>query len=346
MNRTKPDTSTNRVATMEPPARPALLDAVVDRTERAVQLGVLRADSAPDLLASATAIATPLAQMIRDRKLSRRIRNREYVFCEGWTTLAAMLGVTPHEVEVTEHDGIFVGLIELRTLSDGRVVSRASAECGADDEFDNFGKPIWSVRPRYARRSMALTRATAKACRLAFSWIMVLAGYEGTPAEEVPNETDDAPPEATDKQLDEIAKLIAAPLITDAERQRIEKRLGNGMTADQAQKAVDWLHDIIAQRDAEKPDGDLTQKLEKSVEQVVERNKPALAAARKVYAAAVRKQRPDLDYDDAALAQWETATMGRPSSVDWTATELLRAADALTKGEGPHPDGPPEDAAA
>lgn len=30
------------------------------------------------------------------------------------------------------------------------------------------------------------TRATGKACRLAFSWIMRLAGYEATPAEEMP----------------------------------------------------------------------------------------------------------------------------------------------------------------
>jgi hypothetical protein len=32
---------------------------------------------------------------------------------------------------------------------------------------------------------MAQTRATGKACRLAFSWIMSLAGYEVTPAEEM-----------------------------------------------------------------------------------------------------------------------------------------------------------------
>jgi len=32
---------------------------------------------------------------------------------------------------------------------------------------------------------MAITRATGKAFRLAFSWIVVLAGYEATPAEEI-----------------------------------------------------------------------------------------------------------------------------------------------------------------
>jgi hypothetical protein len=71
-------------------------------------------------------------------------------------------------------------------MADGACISRASAECGAEDEKDKHGKPLWANRPRYARRSMAQTRATAKACRLAFSWIMALAGYQPTPAEEMP----------------------------------------------------------------------------------------------------------------------------------------------------------------
>lgn len=70
-------------------------------------------------------------------------------------------------------------------MLDGACISRASAECGSDDEKDRYGKAIWANRPKYARRSMAQTRATGKACRLAFSWIMSLAGYEVTPAEEM-----------------------------------------------------------------------------------------------------------------------------------------------------------------
>jgi hypothetical protein len=59
------------------------------------------------------------------------------------------------------------------------VISRASAECGAP------GEERWHDADDYAKRSMAATRATSKACRLAFSWIMTLAGYEATPAEEI-----------------------------------------------------------------------------------------------------------------------------------------------------------------
>lgn len=42
-------------------------------------------------------------------------------------------------------------------------------------------------------RSMAVTRATGKAFRLGFSWVMVMAGYSPTPAEEMPPENEDRP---------------------------------------------------------------------------------------------------------------------------------------------------------
>jgi hypothetical protein len=153
--------------------------AVVPVTE-AVELGVITASSPAQLVERATAAANALASVIESRKLYSTISGKRFVRCEGWTTLAAMLGVTPHEISVTEQDGAFTATVELRRLTDGQPVGRASAECGSLDES------LWASRPRYARRSMALTRATAKACRLCFSWVMALAGFEVTPAEEIP----------------------------------------------------------------------------------------------------------------------------------------------------------------
>lgn len=159
-----------------------------------VQLGTLSATTGAGLLEAAASLATPLKALIDSRHLSNVISGRPYVKCEGWTAMAAMLGITPHEVSVTEQDGIYVATVELRRIVDGGAIARASAECGAPDELDRQGKPLWASRPRYARRSMALTRATAKACRLAFSWVIVLAGYEATPAEEMPDHgTTEAP---------------------------------------------------------------------------------------------------------------------------------------------------------
>ncbi len=152
-----------------------------------VDLGVIRADKPAELVKFATEAANALAGVIESRKLYSNIQGKRFVKCEGWTTLAAMLGVTPHEIGVVEApEGVFTATVELRRLTDGQPVSRASAECGAPDEVDRSGKPLWASRARYARRSMALTRATAKACRLAFSWVMVLAGFQPTPEEEIP----------------------------------------------------------------------------------------------------------------------------------------------------------------
>jgi hypothetical protein len=170
--------------------------ALVVTTPASVELGTLRGGTPRALVAAATEAARTLADLVRAQKLSVRISGREYVRCEGWTTLGAMLGVTPREVTTTEVDGVFTAVVELVRLVDGAIVSRASAECGEE-------KP-WCDRPRYARRSMAQTRAAGKACRLAFSWIMALAGYECTPAEEMP-------PDASSPAVDAFAPREPTP---------------------------------------------------------------------------------------------------------------------------------------
>jgi len=156
----------------------------VDRP-MSVELGTLRATSPADLVASAAAIARPLADVIERQRLFVVLNGRKFVKVEGWTTCAALLGCTPHEESIAWEDGVYTAVVVLRRLTDGQVVARASAECGAPDELDRQGRPIWAHRPAYARRSMAITRATGKACRLAFSWIVTMGGYEATPAEEM-----------------------------------------------------------------------------------------------------------------------------------------------------------------
>jgi len=143
-----------------------------------ISMGALNANSPQALVQGASAIANELANVIKQQKLSVNIQGGHYVRCEGWTTLATLMGVMPREVEtIQQEDGVYISTIELIRMENGQVLTRASAECGHD-------KP-WNQRPHYARRSMAQTRATGKACRMAFSWIMSLAGYSATPYEEV-----------------------------------------------------------------------------------------------------------------------------------------------------------------
>ena len=169
--------------------------------QAAVSLGTLQAASAVALVQGAREMAGALADVIERQHLATVIQGRKHVNVEGWTTLAVMLGVVAREVQTVETEGIYTAVVELVRMSDGVCISRASAECG--DE------PPWNKRPRYARRSMAQTRATGKACRLAFSWIMALAGYEPTPAEEMPD---------AQKSDDD-------PLITDAQHKMLEARI-------------------------------------------------------------------------------------------------------------------------
>ena len=134
-----------------------------------------------EIIRQATEEANVLAEVIEGQKLFTVIQGKRYVRVEDWTTLATLRGCLPREVAVHEMpEGRYVAEVELIRMSDGMILTRASAECGGD------GDNIWRGRPANARRSMAITRATGKACRIAFAWVLSLAGrYETTPAEEM-----------------------------------------------------------------------------------------------------------------------------------------------------------------
>lgn len=202
-----------------------------ERKRQPVDVGLLRASSPAEMVQMAEQIATPLADIIKRRELFVDIGGKKHVRVEGWTTMLAMLGVTPREewchrieTEVPHPDSghkvettMFEAKVELIRLSDGASVGGASAECGGPDERDwhfrtrkEFHYPDCPVqqgeactcRPGFdrskigmvvgfdpvqpnARRSMALTRATSKAARNSFAWIVELAGFATTPAEEM-----------------------------------------------------------------------------------------------------------------------------------------------------------------
>lgn len=61
----------------------------------------------------------------------------------------------------------------------GMTIGAAESEC-------RWSEPTWADRDSYALRSMAQTRATSKALRQPLGFIVQLAGFEATPAEEMP----------------------------------------------------------------------------------------------------------------------------------------------------------------
>jgi len=131
------------------------------------------------MVAQASTMAKSLKDVIDRQRLYTEIGGNRHVRAEGWSLCGSMLNVYPREVEVSQHDdGTFEAVVELINGRTGMVIGRGSAICGSDES-------TWKSRPRYARRSMAITRATSKAYKSAFSWVISLAGYNATPAEEM-----------------------------------------------------------------------------------------------------------------------------------------------------------------
>lgn len=130
----------------------------------------------------ASRIATALCNVIDKQHLYTDLGGKKHVRVEGWQVLGTFLGVLSKERVVTEHaDGGFEAYVDLVRVSDGVTIGGASSICGVDEKR-------WGKADKYARRSMAVTRATGKAYRTNFSWIVSLAGYEVTPAEEMPHQ--------------------------------------------------------------------------------------------------------------------------------------------------------------
>lgn len=142
--------------------------------------GVLERTSPKEMVQAASEVAETLSALIEKQGLYADISGKRYPKVEAWTTCVAMLGIVPREVaSVQRDDGSYESTVELARLSDDRVVGRASAVCGTEDDG------VWAERSSPARKSMAATRATSKACRLSFAWIVALTGLQTTPAEEM-----------------------------------------------------------------------------------------------------------------------------------------------------------------
>jgi hypothetical protein len=135
-----------------------------------------------DMVGLASRMATILADVVEKRKLYATIRGKKYPQVEAWMTIGRMDGVVAreHEPPVRHEDGSYEAVVDLIRLADGMVIGSGSAICGESDD-----EP-WAKRQGYAKRSMAVTRATSRAFRQQYAWIMALAGYEATPADEMP----------------------------------------------------------------------------------------------------------------------------------------------------------------
>ncbi len=133
------------------------------------------------ILGKATNIANTLVPLINEKKLYKEIGGRKHVYVDGWNTMLAMLGVFPfseysRRIE-RENEVVYEARVLLRHVS-GVILGAGEAICSSSEGN-------WSKKDEFQLKSMAQTRATGKAARLSFSWIMRLAGFAETPVEDM-----------------------------------------------------------------------------------------------------------------------------------------------------------------
>lgn len=194
------------------------------------QLGSLTLLREPsEVLADAQKVAAALMEVVKGKKKQITFNGETYLESGDWQTVAAFHGVTAkvewtHFVEFGEVKGFEAAAVAIDR--NGREVSRGEAMCLNDEEnwgtrtkyewvdvLDAQGKKIWefnaakgkslpkrekqatgvTVTPLFQLRSMAQTRACAKALSNLFKWVVVLAGYKPTPAEEMTGQVDNEP---------------------------------------------------------------------------------------------------------------------------------------------------------
>lgn len=132
-------------------------------------------------------LGNELSEFLKTNGLIVNIAGRNYVPVEGWQFTGVQLGLT-QIVTSCEPVAPFEDTKEVKYKStveiinqQGTVVSRGYAWCSnKESKKKSFDE--------YAIASMAQTRAVGKAYRNILSWIVKMAGYESTPAEEINQE--------------------------------------------------------------------------------------------------------------------------------------------------------------
>ena len=196
-----------------------VIDAQIVRYQPAESLTVVREPE--EVLADAQKAAAALMKVVNSKKKQIAFNGETYLESGDWQTVAKFYGVTA-KIESTKYvtygeaSGFEAAAVALDC--NGRVVSRGEAMCLNDEEnwgrrtkyawkdvVDSNGKKIWEYNaakgkdlpkrekvedgytqtPLFQLRSMAQTRACGKALSNLFKWVVVLAGYKPTPAEEM-----------------------------------------------------------------------------------------------------------------------------------------------------------------
>lgn len=126
--------------------------------------------------------ANNLKKIIVDNKLYDLIKGKNYVNVEGWQIAGAYMGIVPvlKELKDLSNGAVYKYMAEVELIDQrsGNIVGRGMAICSNKEASKRSFE-------EYAIASMAQTRAIGKAYRSVIGWVIKMAGYEVTPAEEM-----------------------------------------------------------------------------------------------------------------------------------------------------------------
>ncbi len=169
-------------------------------------------------LAFATKAANALMKVVKPKK----INGKDYMMFGGWQTLGRFFGSTvgiEWTKPILDEKGAVKGYeARAEVLQHGTRISSAEASCFRAERN-------WTTKDEFSLKSMAQTRASAKALRNAYGWVAELAGLESTPAEEMSYEQsyDTEPIKATAVPVVHVDDHEAKPKTKDEKKAAIKR---------------------------------------------------------------------------------------------------------------------------
>jgi hypothetical protein len=157
-------------------------------------------------LAAAALKAKSLATIVEGQHLYTVMGDKKHLHIEAWTTLAQGYG---YSVDIEWTRPVEGGGWEARSTvrnAVGDEVTHSEAEAGTK------GDRTWINKPSFQQRSMAQTRANSKALASALRWVVVLAGYSPTPADEMIQEKQATEAQAPQREATEQDSRMECPL--------------------------------------------------------------------------------------------------------------------------------------
>jgi hypothetical protein len=189
--------------------------------------------SPAEVVAAMTDAANVLADVIKQRRLFKRIGDNDHIKIEAWQTIGAMLNVfavkdggivklpwpklaaTPDEPPapsdeprdrrstawqqwkpVADQHDTWQHIVDLHTARDTGLAygftaaffaMKGSQQVGWAEGRCERSEHNWTLRDDYALASMAQTRGQSRAYAAPLRFVPELAGFEGTPAEDMPD---------------------------------------------------------------------------------------------------------------------------------------------------------------